>query len=152
MSKPSTGFTLIELLVVIAIIGLLSSVVMSALSNARGKGRDTAKVRSLQEVRTALQVYHIDNGGYPGGTDLSVLVPIYISSVDANLIYSGTSADDSSVCLTSPCPSYHLGVALESKDNKALSTDKDISTGFPVSPSGCGVTASSNDYCYDITP
>ncbi len=62
------GFTLIELLIVIAIIGILSSVVLSALSNARAKSRDTSRITALNEVRTALELYHFDNGKYPGAT------------------------------------------------------------------------------------
>lgn len=59
------GFTLIELLVVISIIGLLSSVVLSALNTARSKARDTQRVRDLGELRKALALYYDKNGGYP---------------------------------------------------------------------------------------
>jgi prepilin-type N-terminal cleavage/methylation domain-containing protein len=62
------GFTLIELLVVISIIGLLSSVVLVSLSNARAKGRDTARVQTLGQIRNALELYYAKNNSYPIGS------------------------------------------------------------------------------------
>lgn len=59
------GFTLIELLVVISIIGILSSVVMSSLNQARIKARDARRVSDLQELQKALEMYYSDNGHYP---------------------------------------------------------------------------------------
>jgi type II secretion system protein G len=60
------GFTLIELLVVISIIGLLSSVVLASLNNARSKARDSVRMAQTQQVRKALEMYAIDNNGtYP---------------------------------------------------------------------------------------
>jgi prepilin-type N-terminal cleavage/methylation domain-containing protein len=59
------GFTLIELLVVIAIVSLLSTVVMSSISSARMKSRDTQRVENLRQIRTALELYLDDHGYYP---------------------------------------------------------------------------------------
>lgn len=63
--NKSFGFTLIELLVVISIIGLLSSVVLSALNSTRSKARDTQRIRDLGELRKALALYYDKNGEYP---------------------------------------------------------------------------------------
>ncbi len=59
------GFTLIELLVVIAIIGLLSSVVLASLNNARKKGRDARRVSDLKQLQVALELYYSNSGAYP---------------------------------------------------------------------------------------
>ncbi len=50
------GFTLIELMVVIAIIGLLSSVILSSLVNARLKGRDSKIKQQLTQMRNLIEL------------------------------------------------------------------------------------------------
>jgi len=61
------GFTLIELLVVIAIIGLLSTLAVVALNNARSKGRDAKRVSDIATIQTALELYFADSNAYPDG-------------------------------------------------------------------------------------
>jgi prepilin-type N-terminal cleavage/methylation domain-containing protein len=59
------GFTLIELLVVISIMALLSSIVMSGLSSARSKARDSKRIQDTVQIRTALELYRTSNNTYP---------------------------------------------------------------------------------------
>ena len=59
------GFTLIELLVVVAIIGLLATLSIVALNNARARARDAKRVADVKQVQTALELYYNDNGSYP---------------------------------------------------------------------------------------
>ncbi|MFA7653741.1 MAG: prepilin-type N-terminal cleavage/methylation domain-containing protein [Candidatus Magasanikbacteria bacterium] len=64
------GFTLIELLVVIAIIGLLSTLAVVALGQARLKARDSKRLADLKQLQTALELYYTDNNAYPDGSGL----------------------------------------------------------------------------------
>lgn len=88
MSNHQKGFTLIELMVVIAIIGLLASVVMVALNNARIKSRDAKRIGDIRQVLTAMEMYYNDNQFYPSAAANQVsnittlkndLVPKYMS-------------------------------------------------------------------------
>ena len=63
--KSKKAFTLIELLVVIAIIGLLATLSVIALNNARAKSRDAKRVADMRQIQTALELYFNDNLAYP---------------------------------------------------------------------------------------
>ena len=99
--KKQQGFTLIELLVVIAIIGLLSTLAVVALNNARMKSRDAKRVSDIKQIQTALELYYNDANAYPSavtglGTIASGTVT-YMSNVPTNPapVNDGTCAADS---------------------------------------------------------
>lgn len=145
------GFTLIELLIVISIITLLTSIILSALQDAKRKSRDSNNISSLQEVRTALQMFFTDKGYYP-----SLKIFLYpdlignkdITEINSNLFYIGLPIG----CLEGNCNSYHLGIALEDTGNLVLSNDKDSADGFPGNSTNCLTVGSTPDKCYDIEP
>ncbi len=63
--KADGGFTLVELLVVLAILTMLATFVGPQVLRYLGKARtDTARVQ-ISSIVSALELYAIDNGGYP---------------------------------------------------------------------------------------
>ena len=56
---------MIELLVVISVIGLLASVVLVALNDARKKSRDTKRLADMAQMQKALDLYYNINNRYP---------------------------------------------------------------------------------------
>lgn len=59
------GFTLIELLVVISIIGVLMGIGFMAFKQAQTAGRDAKRKADLEQIKTALELFHEECGKYP---------------------------------------------------------------------------------------
>ncbi len=59
------AFTLIELLVVIAIIAILSAILFPVMSRAKDSAYKSGDLSNMNSIRTALQLYRLDHGGYP---------------------------------------------------------------------------------------
>jgi prepilin-type N-terminal cleavage/methylation domain-containing protein len=57
MNKFKKGFTLIELLIVITIIGVLSTVILTSVSNSRARAYDSKIKQQLTSFRTAAEMY-----------------------------------------------------------------------------------------------
>ncbi|MEK7567724.1 MAG: type II secretion system protein [Patescibacteria group bacterium] len=64
MIKKNKGFTLIELLVVIAIIGILSTIVLASLNQARSKASDAAVKENLSGIRSQAAIFYDSTGSY----------------------------------------------------------------------------------------
>ncbi|OJI07838.1 hypothetical protein BK004_00105 [bacterium CG10_46_32] len=136
--QKNTGFTLIELLVVISIIGILSTLAVVSLNNARVKARDAKRVSDIKQLQTALELYGSDANGYPAGSDLTLGIgggvvlsksgfeatasgTIYMGKVPANPTPGGidykyssfTSSTTGTACGTAPCPWYQVLFSLE---------------------------------------
>lgn len=138
---------MIELLVVIAIIGILSSVVLASLNDARQKSRDAKRIADVKQMQLALELYFDSNGTYPSST--AQLAPNYISVVPTDPVgngaYSYTGWGSGGTCTD-----YHLGATLEQTGHTALGADADASAGTACT--GSTDWGNGTDPIYDVTP
>ena len=59
------GFTLVEILLVVAILGILAGVAVVSMSGKVERANVTAARTSIGAIRTAIDLYEVDNGKYP---------------------------------------------------------------------------------------
>lgn len=70
-NKKNKGFTLIEMLVVVGIIGILSSVLLTALGPARDKAKDSRIIQQMNQIRSLAETIY--DGDYDGIEELPTI-------------------------------------------------------------------------------
>ena len=129
------GFTLIELLVVIAIIGLLSTLAVVALNNARAKSRDAKRVADVKQMQTALELYYNDCDGYPlQDAPAEIVDP---STLDDGCPTNVSLATFMSQIPEAPTPIDGTGVAIGCTDTNAVYQYRSYNADGSA---GCGAT------------
>ncbi|MCX6816559.1 MAG: prepilin-type N-terminal cleavage/methylation domain-containing protein [Candidatus Beckwithbacteria bacterium] len=113
------AFTLIELLVVISIIGVLTTLILANLSDARGRARDAVKKSDFGELKTALRMYYNDHQAYPANQGIitgATFTP-YMKKVPTTYPFIYTSPDASH-------DTFFLRVTLENASDSDLAASK----------------------------
>ncbi|MEK7560809.1 MAG: prepilin-type N-terminal cleavage/methylation domain-containing protein [Patescibacteria group bacterium] len=156
--KQRKGFTLIELLVVIAIIGILASIVLASLNQARRKSRDARRIADVKQIQLALELYFDDNQTYPAGTGIGNLSVLstggYMTAVPAEPLAAANPYHYQQCGTTS----YHLGASLEDGGHAALDQDLETAPAVCATPAwaadgvACTGAATANTHCYDVAP
>lgn len=65
MHSRQSGFTLLEMLVVLAIIGLVVSVGLAAMGEARLRARNAQRIEHIQTYAKATELYFVNAGAFP---------------------------------------------------------------------------------------
>jgi prepilin-type N-terminal cleavage/methylation domain-containing protein len=100
-TNQQQGFTLIELMVVIAIIGVLASVVLSALDDARVGAKNAAAYQQLRNINLGIQRMVNDTGKMPNGcSPYSTSNPeVALNTNQAGLVERPTPQDNGWGCV-----------------------------------------------------
>jgi len=146
------GFTLIELLVVIAIIGLLSTMAVIQLNDARAKARDARRISDVKQLATIIEmestespVSTIKTGAAPGvdaPVDTIVKTCTLPGQVAQFANFEDPSDDDDTACVnagTAPCE-----YAISSKDGLSGASVDDYQICFNIEKGAGSLSAGFN--------
>jgi prepilin-type N-terminal cleavage/methylation domain-containing protein len=129
------GFTLIEMLVVVAVIGLLSSVILTALGPAKDKAKDSRIIQEVNQVRALAETF------YTGTYDILPNLPSITDIQNQNL---KELSDDITLqggalsIIKSPAPSKNY-TAFSSLNSKLGSSDNPQTQYYCIDSAGHSV-------------
>lgn len=146
------GFTLIELLVVISILGILATLLISNVTGARERARDSQRKADLQQIKEALRMYKNDYGAYPSTGANSTIKGCGTTASPIDCTWGGEFKKDSTTYMKvlpkDPLPSQNYAYAQVDEDNFTLyailenKSDQDVAR----SQARCGTSNSYNAY------
>ncbi|GIW63384.1 MAG: prepilin-type N-terminal cleavage/methylation domain-containing protein [Patescibacteria group bacterium] len=116
LKNNKKGFTLIEMLVTIGIISIIATIAIVNYNNAILRSRDERRKVDLEAIRSALEMYRVNNDYYP--TNIYTLttpnpspyigaIPTDPKSTQYKYVYQPVS------CTGSQCSDYTLGTIQE---------------------------------------
>lgn len=72
--KKNKGVTLIEVLIVLAIIAIIGAIILPNFIGGTDRARLRSDLQSTQVIRNAVDLYRVENGAVPVGTDANAVL------------------------------------------------------------------------------
>lgn len=116
LKNNKKGFTLIEMLVTIGIISIIATIAIVNYNNAILRSRDERRKVDLEAIRSALEMYRVNNDYYPGTLEV-LITPSpspYIGSIPTDPKSNQYRYNYQPLsCTNGQCSDYTLGTIQE---------------------------------------
>jgi len=142
------GFTLVELLIVISIISILSTIGAVVYTSVVKNSRDQQRLKDLQTIKQALELYRSDISYYPAEGDFILKTALsLVSPSDATKVYLDPLPGD-------PVSSQNYVYLAFDSSGARCSTSGLKCTKFTLcaKKEGSGVLSDSSNICSTTTP